>query len=166
MKKNCSRTCASTAYGYGQILLFTLLFFLLSNPSTCVEALSADNAIRARLGEAFTLVLDVERAGGDTGELVASLNEALKLIRRGESTGNGTQAEALFKDAERIIDEAILAAGYEREAGLAAQRTAGLRLTVSVCLLAASVLLAYVFVPEVFWTLWLRIHRDWRVEPR
>jgi len=143
----------------------TVLFILFPSLGL-VKVASEGTGVRGGISDVFSLVLDAEEAGGDTTALVASLNEALRLVEEGEHSTNQTQALALFDQAERIVEQVRFSAWDVREAGLLAQRNAYAYMAVSVGALAVTALLAYVFVPRLFWMLWLKSHRNWRVKPR
>ncbi len=123
-------------------------------------------AVKDMIADVFSTVLDAERAGGDTTELVASLNEALSLVGEAERSSDPMWATALSERAKQVVEQVRASAWNEWQAGLLAQRNATAFLVFGVCALAVTALLAYLFVPRVFWMLWLRVHRDWRVRPR
>ncbi len=142
------------------------VLFILFPSLGLVKAARGETAVRGMISDAFSVVLDAEKAGGDTSELVASLNEALRLVQEGEQSSDQTQAVALLDQAKLIAERVHASAWDVKEAGLLAQRNAFAYLTVSVTALAIAALFAYVFVPRLFWTLWLKSHKNWRVKPR
>ncbi|RLI06945.1 hypothetical protein DRO24_04070, partial [Candidatus Bathyarchaeota archaeon] len=54
---------------------------------------------------AYEAILEVNRAGGDTSQLIDKLNEALSLIEKAEVKGD----QSLLDEAERLIGEIIAA---------------------------------------------------------
>ena len=130
------------------------------------KAAREETVARGMISDAFSIVLDAEKAGGNTTELVALLNEALRLVEEGEHSSNQTQAVALLDQAERIAEQVHVSSWDVKEAGLLAQRNADTSLMISVSTLAVTALFAYLLMPRLFWTLWLKSHRNWRVKPR
>ena len=131
-----------------------------------VNVARGENTARDAISDAFSAVLEAEKAGGDVTGLVTSLNEALGLVEEGERSPEQAKAAALYDRAKQIAGDVLASAPKVKEAGLVAQRNATILVTISIVALAVTALVAYLFVPRLFWTLWLRSHRGWRVEPR
>ena len=142
------------------------VLFILFPSLGLVKAARGETAVRGMISDAFSIVLDAEKAGGNTTELVALLNEALRLVEEGEHSTNQTQAVVLLDQAERIAERVHVSSWDVKEAGLLAQRNADTSLMISVSALAVTALFAYLFMPRLFWRLWLKSHRNWRVKPR
>ena len=131
-----------------------------------VNIAQGETTARDTISDAFNAVLEAEKTGGDVTGLVTSLNEALKLVEEGKRSPEQPKAAALYDRAKQIAQDVLTSAPKVKEAGLVAQRNATNLLTISIVALAVTALIAYLFVPRLFWTLWLRSHRGWRVEPR
>jgi len=115
---------------------------------------------RDKLAEAFEAVAEAERMGGDVSDLVVWLNEAVKLIEEGEACGNESLIGEAFLKAEAVIAEAPVLG----EEGAASVR---MRMIQNGVVLGVVVVLAVVvwrYGSRVFWRLWVKSKRDWRVK--
>jgi hypothetical protein len=155
------------ARSHKAILVIAAVFILLLfSPFRSLKVARGESAARDMIAEAFSAVVEAEKAGGDVTPLVASLNEALSLVEQGERSADQAEAAVLYERATQIADQVLASAPMVKEAGLVAQRSSTTFLVVSMVALGVTGLVAYLFVPPLFWMLWLRGHRGWRVEPR
>ena len=116
--------------------------------------------VRAKLARSFKAVSEAERMGGNVSSLVSELNAAIALLEEGESSGNETLIREASMRADHVLAEAP-EAGREGTAG------AQLRIYQKVAILSSLAILAFVvwiFGPRLFWSLWTRSKRDWRVK--
>jgi hypothetical protein len=122
--------------------------------------------VRERVAEAFELVLEAERAGGDVGGLVSSLNRALELVAEAELSSDPVRAGQLLAEAEGVVDGVVASAPVVRDEGLAAQRSASVWLALELAFLGVLGVSVYLFGPRLFWRFWLRVYGGWRVRAR
>jgi len=155
------------ARSHKAIFVIVTVFILFSFSSLrFVKVTRGEPAARDTIADAFSAVLEAEKAGGNVTPLVSSLNEALRLVEQGENSTDRAEAAVLYEQATQIAEQVLASAPKVKEVGLAAQRNSTTFLVVSMVALGVTALVSYLFVPRLFWTLWLRSHRGWRVEPR
>ena len=151
---------------YMRISLIIILAFVIQAclPVLTVHAASKD--AHDKVFQAFVLVREADLAGGDVNPLVASLNEALDLIAQGDSliSTAPSSAQEFYQQAETIADQIMLEAPLVREKGIITQRNNSIMFGVELTILAAFGFIVYRYVPKMFWRLWLRTHRDWKVQ--
>ncbi len=115
----------------------------------------------ARVAEAYRAVADAERKGGNVSSLVYELNSAIDLVTKAEQTGNQSlRLEALSK-LLRVVQEASIVG----EQGQANFRSNQIWTAITFGVEGAIAVLAYVFSPRIFWTVWARLRGRWRVKP-
>lgn len=112
--------------------------------------------LRSEAATAFAAVSRAEAAGGNVTRLVGDLDRAVRLIDAG-GEADLVEADALIRGVE--------AAASSVESGGAQSRTmryveTGFVLVV----LAAAAALVWLYGSRVFWRLWIRTKRGWRVE--
>lgn len=137
------------------ILVFAVVsIVMIAMPTTMV--LAGDQVVRERVEEkivyAYKIVYELGRMGIDVSSLVDKLNEARKLIDKGDYGG-----------AEKIVDEVISEAeALKKEApGIVFWRN--FRKAVTVVCLASIPILTYFFLPRVYLEAWYRLKRKWVV---
>jgi len=130
------------------MLTFTIL-------SSTVYAAPVDD-LRIQLSQVFSLVVKAERSGGDVSGLVAKLDQAASLLNAGD-------AESLAR-ASSLINQVYGNVGNVADLGAKATTLQYLWAGWTIALLGIWGLLIYLYGSRIFWTLWLRLKRDWRVE--
>jgi hypothetical protein len=130
-----------------------------------VEAASSSQT-NAEIALAYSAVLNAEQSGGNVTALVAQLNSAILLVHQANQINvtNPTQAQSLYSQASTVASRVIQAAPVIASAGRASVGAAQIELGIETTVLAALAVLAYVYTPGVFWSLWLRTHRNWKVK--
>jgi len=123
--------------------------------SSTVYAAPVDD-LRIQLSQVFSLVVKAERSGGDVSGLVAKLDQAASLLNAGD-------AESLAR-ASSLINEVNGNVGNVADLGAKATTLQYLWAGWTIALLGIWGLLIHVYGSRIFWTLWLRLKRDWRVE--
>ena len=121
--------------------------------------------VRAQIAQAYTLVLRAEQKGGNVSSLVVSLNTAISLVQEADSINSTdpSRAEILYALSSSLALQIIQGSPAVAAAGAASVQNAELALGVETGVLVALAVLAYLYTPRVFWTLWLRAYRGWRV---
>jgi len=135
------------------------IFILLLVVALCIPAathgLDREDELRADVKAAFEIVSKAEQGGVKVEDLVEELNEALAFMKDGQ--------EVNFDLAETKIDAIIASASVLEGQISTIAMFRGLRIAFIVGLLVASVFVAKRYGQKAFWTLWLRIMRDWTV---
>ena len=111
--------------------------------------------VKERLERAYEAVAEAERAGGDVSGLVDELNQALELLEVG---GEDSLAEALSK-----VDSVLTEAPGAMQAGIVATQLRYTKTAAVVGLLGFSAVLVWRYGPRIFWSIWLRSKKSWRV---
>ena len=125
-------------------------------------------SVRVQIAQAYSTVLGAEQKGGNVTSLVATLNNAISLVQEADSVNstNPARAQALYAQASSIVQQVLQGSPAVATAGAAAAQNAGLALAIETAVLVALAVLAYLYTPRVFWTLWYRAHRGWRVSKK
>jgi hypothetical protein len=120
----------------------------------------------AQVEGAFAKVQDAERAGANVSNLDASLNQAVHLIGMGNAVQqtNSTEAQELFSQAETIANQVAASAQAEIPGGNASTSQAEEALYSSLGGIAITCVLVYLYLPRIFWGIWLRMNSRHRVE--
>ena len=133
--------------------------------SSAVQGQSGSQA-SVQIGQAYVAVLSAGQAGGNITALVAKLNMAISLVQQANSV-NATdppRAQALYSQASVIAQQVLQDAPGVAAAGRAAMLDSQIELVVETVVLGALAVAAYLFAPRVFWRLWLRTHKDWKLK--
>ena len=145
-------------------LIFMLAFGLaLTALSMRASAEPSAPSIRQGILEAFASIQKVEEDGGNVSQLVILLNRAIRLEREGELTADPVKADQLYDEAQGIVDEVMAMAPRVREEGITARSNRTIWTAVDLISLVLISLFVYILGPRIFWVLWLRTHRSWRV---
>lgn len=149
--------------GRALLVVGSLMLVFLASPA--VQGQSGSPA-SVQVGQAYAAVLGAGQAGGNVTALVAKLNAAISLIQQGDAVNatDPARAQALYSQASTLAQQVLQAAPGVAAAGRSAVLNAQIELAVETVVLGALAVLAYVFAPRVFWRLWLRTHRGWRVK--
>lgn len=135
---------------------FLFLGLLLSTYITAPVYAKSNDELRLELGAAFTKVAEAELAGGDVSDLVQVLNLAASLIDKGD--------DASLKSAEDMIQYVSVFALEKKEEGVQATNYQHIVLGATLGALVASAAIIWFYGSRVFWALWIRTKRGWRVE--
>jgi len=108
--------------------------------------------VEVKIVEAYKILYRISKMGVDVGDLVDRLDEAQKLLDKGDVAG-----------AEKIIDEVLEnASRLEEEAGMIVfVNNVCKALTVSA--IASIPIFTYFFFPRIYLELWYRLKRKWVV---
>ena len=146
-------------------LILFLAVVLIIQQYQIPEAQASSIDVHVKVTEAFTIIREAELAGGDVTRLVDKLNTAVGLISQGDLVASSdlSRAQDLYRQAEETVNQVIMEAPSIREEGVLAQRNSSILLGSELALLAVLGLVIYKFGPRLLWSLWLRVHRDWKV---
>jgi len=123
-------------------------------------------SIRQGILEAFASIQKVEEDGGNVSRLIILLNRAIRLEREGELAADPVRANQLYDEARGIVDEVMAAAPRVREEGMTALSNRTIWTAIDLTGLVLISLFVYILGPRIFWILWLRAHRGWRVSAK
>jgi hypothetical protein len=155
MRSDLSLLLRSRERALLKLFLVVLILTVAASSQVVSLGLSREEESRQRLLTAFEAVSEAEEAGGDVSALIGDLRNALELI-------NGGGEEELDL-AESLIESVLAEAPAVSEAGAASARISLLYVGTVVGLVAVGAILVWRFGPRVFWSLWLRSKRGWRV---
>ena len=146
-------------------LVTVSMILLSSSPSFTDQKVEATYTIeneeaKGKIIQAFKAVADAEEKGGDVSPLVIELNSAIDLAQEAESAND----EDLMKKALSRLDEVIEKAPKVGEQGLAAAQWRQITSAVALCIEASTALIAYVYAPQAFWRIWIRVKGKWNVK--
>ena len=137
-----------------KLIIFSTLILLLSYPISIAacDVPPSDEDVRNMLTEAFEAVLEAENAGGETLNLVDELNQALRLLDEGKT-----------EEAMSIVDAVLAVVPDIKQAGLISTRNQQITVTGTLIFSAVSTAVVWRYGKKVFWLLWLRSKRGWKV---
>jgi len=149
----------------GSSAAFAFLLLLVIAPTVEAQAGTVSGANQA-IQQAFASVQIAEKMGGNVTSLVFQLNQAVGLVARGGATSNLTEAATLFGEATQIANSVSASAPQVALNGAQATRLAQDTTVGEIVAFIVAGVLVYLYLPRLFWRLWLRSHRDWKVSPR
>ena len=112
----------------------------------------------------YSRLREAEGRGADVKEAALKLNDALTLIREAASEPDASKREKNLSRALTIIGEVEASIDRLIEEGEARSRMRTATLAISTSLIGLASIMAYIYAPRAFWSLWLRARRDWRVK--
>ncbi len=155
----------------GPHIVVFLTLFTIALLGACLLSVPAANSqspsqVRSQIGQAYGAVLNAEQSGGNVTSLVATLNRAVALVQQADQVNatDPARAQSLYSQASTLAQQVISAAPAVAAAGRASVLDAQIELGIETAVLAALAVLAYLFVPRLFWRYWSRTHSDWRVK--
>lgn len=138
-------------------LLILSLVILASLNNQLIEA--QNNGVQEKIFQAYHAILDAERKGGNVTMLVKELNEAIELNEQAISKHDDKLAREAILKANKIIDESSLVA----KRGIAESKIKLFYNIAGLITTAIFGLLAYFYLPRIFWHAWVKIKRRWKV---
>jgi len=129
-----------------------------SNPASSELALKA--RVRLELAEAFVAVAEAERLGGDVSGLVDELNQALILLEEGEMRND----EVMLQEALSKVEDVVARAPVVGQGGVAAMQARTVQSLLVVGVVVALGVIVWHYEPKIFWRLWVRNKRRWKVK--
>lgn len=132
---------------------------------TCVEIAESQDVEEARkyVRTVYSSLREAELKGADVEEAASKLDEALELLREVEGVGT-LEREKSISRVMSMAGEVESSIGRLVEEGESRNRWRIITLSSSAALAALSSILTYLYAPRIFWGLWLRARRDWRVK--
>ena len=126
----------------------------------------ASSQAQSQINQAYSAVLNAEQSGGNVTALVAKLNSAVSLMQQADALNatSPAKSQSLYSQASTLAQQVISSAPAVAAAGRTATFDAQASLVVETAVLGALAVLAYLYVPRIFWRYWYRTHRDWRVK--
>lgn len=141
------------------IALILLLTILLSTPDVRCEK-EEEQAITL-LREVYSKLIEAEMAGADIRNASQQLNKALTIIKSvDEDPGDG---ERLLQEAITIIRDVDSMIPTLIDDGRKATFLRNLYMALTASSIASSIVLAYFFIPRIFWGFWLKARKHWIV---
>ena len=149
-----------------KIALAVVLVLFASLAVTPLARAQSTPQVQADLGQAYAAVLTAEQSGGNVTTLVAKLDSAVAMVQQANliNSTDPARAQSLYSQASALAQQVIAAAPGVAAAGRASVLDAQIELGIETAVLAALAVLAYIFVPRLFWRYWSRTHGDWRVK--
>ena len=137
-----------------------LLYNVIATP-ICSEA-GVINDARSEIYEAFKAVVEAYNAGGDVSELIGRINEAISVISKAEeiADNNPSEAEKLALKARALAHDVSTEAPIVKEGGLKQRQMAMVTTAASIIGIIIAGILIYVFGPEIFWRIWVRLRKN------
>lgn len=139
--------------------ILVLLVFPHVDSAFAIDEISTKEA-RDKLAEAFEAVAEAEGAGGDVSGLVEQLSEAAILLERAGVEGDEGLLRDLLLKVEGVIAEAPVVAQH----GAAEEQARMVWSWFVVGLVAVLAVIVWRYEPRVFWRLWVRSKRGWKVK--
>ena len=140
--------------------IFPLIILMLLSPFMICVVNGYDVDVHERLKEAFEATYRAESMGGNVDDLVESLNRAINLIEEGERIND----EKLKNEALKLIEEVIAEAPKVGEEGRVAAQNLKTQTVITISILAVSAVVVWLFMPRLFWRLWINSRRRWKVK--
>ncbi len=144
---------------------FLLLTIALLTVATTYGQSSAINSAQDATNNAYTAILNAYNAGADTNQLIEQLNQAINLTAQAQQVTNSNpqQAETLANQAQIIAQNvtqqaAILQQASSNTLPIVAGATAAGLIVVGI--------VAFLFGPKVFWALWFKLRKKYRITAR
>ncbi|MDD1776130.1 MAG: hypothetical protein LUP94_02125 [Candidatus Methanomethylicus sp.] len=150
----------------GALMVALLLFLVLGSTAVpCVRATPDEAALRAAVQSTFAQVLSAEQDGANVTNAAAKLNTALGLIENA-ATESGTVRDEMLASAESILAEVSASIPALKSEGEQALFWGNVTLLSEIALTAMGLIFAYILVPLIYWRLWLRSKRDWKLQAK
>jgi len=116
--------------------------------------------VRLELAEAFVAVAEAERLSGDVSGLVDELNQALILLGEGEMKND----EVILQEALSKVEDVVARAPVVKQGGVAAMQARTVQSWLVVGVVVALGVIVWRYEPRIFWRLWVRNKRRWKVK--
>ena len=146
------------------IPILFILFLILVIATTPVRASQED----AEVYEAYEAILDAYKAGGNVKDLVEKLNKALELLSMADQIEdeNPREAERLRAEARQLLKSIIEEAPRVAEEGRYRTLIHNIILGSSIAGFVFACIITYKAGPKIFWRLWIKLRRNYRIKPR
>jgi uncharacterized membrane protein len=145
------------------------LFLTLSVLTSAIALAHAQNTTvdgaQTAVHDAYKALVEADSAGGDVNKLTDQLNLAVNLTSQAQAliSADPQKAQSLASQAQAIAQNVTEQASSAKSGGLA-QRP--ILIGASVTALLVGGILVYLFGPKVFWKVWLRLRKNYRVRTK
>lgn len=157
---NLENKIGETVRDMKALKILPLMILVLLSPFMICVVNGYDVNVHERLKEAFEATYRAESMGGNIEDLVESLNRAINLIEEGERTNN----EKLKNEALDLIEEVIAEAPKVGEEGRVAAQNLKTQTVITISVLAVLAVVVWLFLPRLFWRLWVNSRKRWKVK--
>jgi hypothetical protein len=148
-------------------LLITLIISILiiSNNSVYLNAQITYDETQNKIIEAYKALLHAEQNGGNITNLSNKLNEAVKLVDLGNyySKINSTLASKYYIEAFLIAENVLNQVPSIAQEAMINQRNSMILFIFQIVMLVIIGFMLYKYLPSLYWELWYRTHKDWRI---
>jgi hypothetical protein len=137
------------------LLLTLFLIFSIGSSLKAVQSQTGSD-LNSEILLVFNEISKAEESGAEVSSLVEELNQIITLVNNGDET-------ALIEANNRLS----LLSQASQEATLTGTRTTQNELITTIVIGLATIvasILAWIYTPRAFWTLWLQVKRNWIVE--
>jgi Predicted membrane protein len=149
-----------------KILIVSFIVILISaNSFAHLNAQATYNEAQNKIIEAYKSILYAEENGGNITNLANMLNEAVQLLDMGNyySKINSTLASKYYNEAYLIAENVSNQAPNVAKEGMINQRNAMIFFIFQISLLIVIGYLLYRYLPALYWELWYRTHKNWKI---
>lgn len=140
------------------LLLISVSLVVVSN--TTLGELALNERVQLELAEAFVAVAEAERLGGDVSGFVNELNQALTLLEEGEMRNDEVMLQGALSKVEDVVNRAPVVG----QGGVAVMQARTVQNWLVVGVVMVLGLIVWRYEPRIFWQLWVRIKRRWKVK--
>ena len=137
------------------LLLTLFLIFSIGSSLKPVQAQTGSD-LNSEILQVFNEISKAEESGADVSSLVEELNQIITLVNSGDETAL-IEANNRLNQLSQASQEATFTGTRTMQNELISTIVIGLA-TIAACILA------WIYTPRVFWTLWLRVKGNWIVE--
>jgi hypothetical protein len=139
------------------LLLIITAFTPTTIQPTTAQPQEPDEALRSKMTTAFKIITEADQAGLEITDLVRELNHALRLIE--------TDKAADLEEAEKKIDTILSLAPELQQETATTSLVQKLKLGYLLGVMVTLIVIAWRYAPKIFWNLWLRTRKNWKVHP-
>ena len=141
-------------------LFLTLSVFMSATALVHGQNSAVDNA-QVVVHDAYKALVEADNAGSDTSKLIDQLNLAVNLTSQAQALINSDpqEAQVLALQAQALAQNVTAQASTAKGEELVQPIVIG----ASVAALLAGGIIAYIFGPKVFWTVWVNLRKNYRV---
>ena len=145
------------------LVIFLSISVLLSAVALVQSQSTPLDSTQTAIHDAYKAIVEANNAGGDISELTDQLNQALKLTSQAQALiiSDPQLTQTLFLQAQALAQNVTSQSSTVQAEGLFQNP---LFIGVSIASLLASGILVYVFGPKIFWKVWLRLRKNYRVK--
>lgn len=146
-------------------LTLTLLILIIINSITHVNAQVNYGEVQNKIIEAYNGLLYAESKGANVTQLANMLNQAVQLLDKGNYYENKNSSLALnyYAQAYSIAENVLSQIPNATNQGIISQRNSLILFTIQIISLMIIGFLLYKFLPVIYWEIWYRIHKNWKI---